>query len=225
MSKLFQRHFIHRIAEPTFTVKVFKDACCISRLLLYIMCPLTLVLHVNFLYLSRLCICRSWTAQNDTNFFLRTQMWRHMQFLGQHFVNYQKLNWPWHERFSNSSTTDFTLNKEMSTASVCRLSQLESAVNGGCVICWSDDWAKLISAEVQAVSCDSLPRVLQCAHVHFSSKCPPRCQLPGVGPQQLSCLHTSSVLESKSWERKNLTMFPPQLQDEPRRPAVSLNAV
>ncbi|KAM7374028.1 hypothetical protein PAMP_006705 [Pampus punctatissimus] len=46
-------------------------------------------------------------------------------------------------------------------------------------------------------------------------------RLSGVvgGPQQLSCLHTSPTLETKHWERKNLIMYPPQLPDEPRRPA------
>eukprot|EP00064_Thunnus_orientalis_P005981 superscaffoldBa00000603_g5995 len=39
------------------------------------------------------------------------------------------------------------------------------------------------------------------------------------GPQQLSCLHTSTPLESKNWERNNLKVYPPQLPDEPRRPA------
>ncbi|XP_033500857.1 large ribosomal subunit protein uL22m [Epinephelus lanceolatus] len=46
-----------------------------------------------------------------------------------------------------------------------------------------------------------------------------RLQVLGVGPQQLSCLHTSSSLEAKNWERKNKKMYPPQLPDEPRRPA------
>lgn len=43
----------------------------------------------------------------------------------------------------------------------------------------------------------------------------------GGGPQQLACLHTSASLESKSWERKNKTVYPPQLPDEPPRRAVS----
>ncbi|XP_074466021.1 large ribosomal subunit protein uL22m [Sebastes fasciatus] len=43
--------------------------------------------------------------------------------------------------------------------------------------------------------------------------------LGGSSPQQLSCLHTSSSLESKNWERRNLELFPPQLPDDPRRPA------
>ncbi|KAM6907401.1 large ribosomal subunit protein uL22m, partial [Xenentodon cancila] len=42
--------------------------------------------------------------------------------------------------------------------------------------------------------------------------------LGGVAPQ-LSCLHTSSSLESKHWERRNLLVYPPQLPEEPRRPA------
>nr|XP_046266370.1 39S ribosomal protein L22, mitochondrial [Scatophagus argus] len=46
-----------------------------------------------------------------------------------------------------------------------------------------------------------------------------RLQMLGGGPQQLSCLHTSTSLETKNWERKNLKMYPPQLPDEPRRPA------
>ncbi|KAK2828029.1 hypothetical protein Q5P01_019063 [Channa striata] len=44
-------------------------------------------------------------------------------------------------------------------------------------------------------------------------------QVPAVGPQQLSCVHTSASLETKHWERRNLEVYPPQLQDEPRRPA------
>ncbi|XP_071750388.1 large ribosomal subunit protein uL22m [Centroberyx gerrardi] len=43
--------------------------------------------------------------------------------------------------------------------------------------------------------------------------------LVGGGAQQLSCLHSSAALESKNWDRRNLQMFPPQLPDEPRRPA------
>ncbi|XP_023818200.1 39S ribosomal protein L22, mitochondrial isoform X1 [Oryzias latipes] len=38
-------------------------------------------------------------------------------------------------------------------------------------------------------------------------------------PQRLSWLHTGSSLSSKSWERKNLKVFPPQQPEEPRRPA------
>lgn len=36
---------------------------------------------------------------------------------------------------------------------------------------------------------------------------------------QVSCLHTSPELNSKHWERRNLTVYPPQQKDEPRRPA------
>ncbi|KAM9846753.1 large ribosomal subunit protein uL22m isoform 2-T2 [Aulostomus maculatus] len=39
------------------------------------------------------------------------------------------------------------------------------------------------------------------------------------GPQQLLCLHTTSSLEVHKWERKNRVVYPPQLPDEPRRPA------
>ncbi|XP_017288231.1 39S ribosomal protein L22, mitochondrial [Kryptolebias marmoratus] len=46
-----------------------------------------------------------------------------------------------------------------------------------------------------------------------------RFQTPGGASQQLSCLHTSSCLDSKHWERRNRMVFPPQLPDEPRRPA------
>ncbi|KAM4544968.1 large ribosomal subunit protein uL22m [Odontesthes bonariensis] len=42
--------------------------------------------------------------------------------------------------------------------------------------------------------------------------------LGGVSPQ-LSCLHTSTSLESKHWERNNLKVYLPQLPDEPRRAA------
>ncbi len=38
---------------------------------------------------------------------------------------------------------------------------------------------------------------------------------------QVSCLHTSTELNSKHWERNNLIVYPPQQKDEPRRPAVS----
>lgn len=44
-----------------------------------------------------------------------------------------------------------------------------------------------------------------------------------AGPQQLSCLHISASLAEKNWEKRNLKVFPPQLSEEPRRPAVSLN--
>ncbi|XP_071403025.1 large ribosomal subunit protein uL22m [Centroberyx affinis] len=43
--------------------------------------------------------------------------------------------------------------------------------------------------------------------------------LVGGGVQQLSCLHSSAALETKNWDRRNLQMFPPQLPEEPRRPA------
>ncbi|KAG7515705.1 39S ribosomal protein L22, mitochondrial [Solea senegalensis] len=43
--------------------------------------------------------------------------------------------------------------------------------------------------------------------------------LIGRCPQQLSCLHTSALLESKTWERRNLKVFPPQKPDEALRPA------
>ncbi|XP_078121655.1 large ribosomal subunit protein uL22m [Sander vitreus] len=46
-----------------------------------------------------------------------------------------------------------------------------------------------------------------------------RLQVLGGGPQQLSCLHTSTSLESKDWERRNRKVFPPQLPDDIRRPA------
>uniref|UniRef100_A0A8C1UVT5 Large ribosomal subunit protein uL22m n=1 Tax=Cyprinus carpio TaxID=7962 RepID=A0A8C1UVT5_CYPCA len=37
---------------------------------------------------------------------------------------------------------------------------------------------------------------------------------------QVSCLYTSTELNSKHWERKNLIVYPPQQKDEARRPAV-----
>ncbi|XP_035522335.1 39S ribosomal protein L22, mitochondrial [Morone saxatilis] len=46
-----------------------------------------------------------------------------------------------------------------------------------------------------------------------------RLQVLAGGPQQLSCLHTSTSLESKNWEKRNKIVYPPQLPDEPRRPA------
>ncbi|KAI7795975.1 39S ribosomal protein L22, mitochondrial isoform X1 [Triplophysa rosa] len=36
---------------------------------------------------------------------------------------------------------------------------------------------------------------------------------------QVSCLHTSTQLNSKHWERYNRIVHPPQQKDEPRRPA------
>ncbi|XP_062867777.1 39S ribosomal protein L22, mitochondrial [Trichomycterus rosablanca] len=36
---------------------------------------------------------------------------------------------------------------------------------------------------------------------------------------QVSCLHTSTALNTKNWERKNRILYPPQQKDEPRRPA------
>ncbi|KAK2872966.1 hypothetical protein QQF64_017300 [Cirrhinus molitorella] len=36
---------------------------------------------------------------------------------------------------------------------------------------------------------------------------------------QVSCLHTSTELNSKHWERKNLIVYPPQQKDEPCRSA------
>ncbi|XP_056253221.1 39S ribosomal protein L22, mitochondrial [Seriola aureovittata] len=46
-----------------------------------------------------------------------------------------------------------------------------------------------------------------------------RLQALGGSPQQLSCLHTSTSLEAKHWERRNKMVYPPQLSEEPRRPA------
>ncbi|XP_069001646.1 large ribosomal subunit protein uL22m isoform X1 [Embiotoca jacksoni] len=46
-----------------------------------------------------------------------------------------------------------------------------------------------------------------------------RLQVAAGGPQQLSCLHTGTSLESKHWERRNKRVYPPQLPDEARRPA------
>ncbi|XP_072256590.1 large ribosomal subunit protein uL22m [Pyxicephalus adspersus] len=34
-----------------------------------------------------------------------------------------------------------------------------------------------------------------------------------------SCIHTTAALERHSWEMKNKVVYPPQLPDEPRRPA------
>ncbi|XP_026855935.2 39S ribosomal protein L22, mitochondrial isoform X2 [Electrophorus electricus] len=36
---------------------------------------------------------------------------------------------------------------------------------------------------------------------------------------QVACLHTSAVLHTKNWERKNRILYPPQQKDEPPRPA------
>ncbi|KAI4880889.1 hypothetical protein NFI96_029767 [Prochilodus magdalenae] len=36
---------------------------------------------------------------------------------------------------------------------------------------------------------------------------------------QVSCLHTTAVLSTKNWERKNRILYPPQQKDEPPRPA------
>ncbi|XP_033834392.1 39S ribosomal protein L22, mitochondrial [Periophthalmus magnuspinnatus] len=38
-------------------------------------------------------------------------------------------------------------------------------------------------------------------------------------PQQLSCFHTSVSLKGRRWDQNNLKVYPPQLPDEPRRPA------
>lgn len=85
---------------------------------------------------------------------------------------------------------------------------------------------------------DSTPQVFMHARFHELARitqavadlCLPfplhlsRLQVLGGSPQQLSCLHTSTSLESKNWEKRNLKVYPPQLPDEPRRPAVSLSA-
>ncbi|XP_073477262.1 large ribosomal subunit protein uL22m isoform X1 [Aquarana catesbeiana] len=34
-----------------------------------------------------------------------------------------------------------------------------------------------------------------------------------------SCIHTTAALERQGWEMKNRVVYPPQLSDEPRRPA------
>ncbi|XP_037125242.1 39S ribosomal protein L22, mitochondrial [Syngnathus acus] len=47
----------------------------------------------------------------------------------------------------------------------------------------------------------------------------PRLATAAAGPHQLSCFHTSTAFEAKHWERKNKIIYPPQLPDEPRRPA------
>ncbi|KAM3869077.1 large ribosomal subunit protein uL22m [Diretmus argenteus] len=41
----------------------------------------------------------------------------------------------------------------------------------------------------------------------------------GGGAQPSSCFHASASLESKNWDKRNLKLYPPQLPDEPRRPA------
>uniref|UniRef100_A0A3B3WI57 Large ribosomal subunit protein uL22m n=1 Tax=Poecilia mexicana TaxID=48701 RepID=A0A3B3WI57_9TELE len=46
-----------------------------------------------------------------------------------------------------------------------------------------------------------------------------RLQVLGGASQQLSCLHTSISLDAKHWERNNRKVYPPQLPEEPRRPA------
>ncbi|KAE8613859.1 hypothetical protein XENTR_v10007895 [Xenopus tropicalis] len=46
------------------------------------------------------------------------------------------------------------------------------------------------------------------------------CSLTASGCLPQSCVHTSAVLErSRHWEMKNRIVYPPQLPDEPRRPA------
>ncbi|XP_051902295.1 39S ribosomal protein L22, mitochondrial [Hippocampus zosterae] len=47
----------------------------------------------------------------------------------------------------------------------------------------------------------------------------PRLATVAAGPQQMSCLHTSTTREQKHWERNNKIVYPPQLPGEPRRPA------
>ncbi|XP_013859535.1 large ribosomal subunit protein uL22m [Austrofundulus limnaeus] len=46
-----------------------------------------------------------------------------------------------------------------------------------------------------------------------------RSLVPAGASQQLSRLHTGTSLNRSNWERKNLKVYPPQLPDEPRRPA------
>ncbi|XP_072517899.1 large ribosomal subunit protein uL22m [Salminus brasiliensis] len=36
---------------------------------------------------------------------------------------------------------------------------------------------------------------------------------------QVSCLHTTALLNNKNWDRKNRIVYPPQQKDEPPRPA------
>uniref|UniRef100_A0A3B4BMP5 Large ribosomal subunit protein uL22m n=1 Tax=Periophthalmus magnuspinnatus TaxID=409849 RepID=A0A3B4BMP5_9GOBI len=52
----------------------------------------------------------------------------------------------------------------------------------------------------------------------FISKCFPRSPWMTT-PQQLSCFHTSVSLKGRRWDQNNLKVYPPQLPDEPRRPA------
>ncbi|XP_063784444.1 large ribosomal subunit protein uL22m isoform X2 [Pseudophryne corroboree] len=35
-----------------------------------------------------------------------------------------------------------------------------------------------------------------------------------------SCIHTTAALQRRNWEMKNKIVYPPQLPDEPRRPAI-----
>uniref|UniRef100_A0A3B4BN78 Large ribosomal subunit protein uL22m n=1 Tax=Periophthalmus magnuspinnatus TaxID=409849 RepID=A0A3B4BN78_9GOBI len=55
----------------------------------------------------------------------------------------------------------------------------------------------------------------------FISKCFPRSPWMTT-PQQLSCFHTSVSLKGRRWDQNNLKVYPPQLPDEPRRPAVCI---
>ncbi|XP_016326471.1 39S ribosomal protein L22, mitochondrial-like [Sinocyclocheilus anshuiensis] len=52
-----------------------------------------------------------------------------------------------------------------------------------------------------------------CGHIHS------RLLGPSSTLSQMSRLHTSTELNSKHWERKNLIVYPPQQKDEPCRPA------
>ncbi|XP_061902496.1 39S ribosomal protein L22, mitochondrial [Entelurus aequoreus] len=68
-----------------------------------------------------------------------------------------------------------------------------------------------MAGAVTTVGFSSIRRILGIFH--------PRLAAGAVGTQQMPCLHTSASLDAKNWERKNKIIYPPQLPDEPRRPA------
>ncbi|XP_061754801.1 39S ribosomal protein L22, mitochondrial isoform X1 [Nerophis ophidion] len=67
-----------------------------------------------------------------------------------------------------------------------------------------------MAGSVTTVGFSSIRRILGIFHPRLAT---------GAGGTQQMCLHTSASLDAKNWERKNKIVYPPQLPDEPRRPA------
>ncbi|XP_061754802.1 39S ribosomal protein L22, mitochondrial isoform X2 [Nerophis ophidion] len=68
-----------------------------------------------------------------------------------------------------------------------------------------------MAGSVTTVGFSSIRRILGIFHPRLAT---------GAGGTQQMCLHTSASLDAKNWERKNKIVYPPQLPDEPRRPAI-----